>query len=112
MQQQYITAYPPHIASFLFKLRGRVLNCRDNHHSANKSIMCRLCAVNIESQDHILNCSFVRGNNPIIHLTPYFSDAVPLDRLKELIVMIDRYTNFQELVSKSPPESTARSPED
>ena len=112
MQQQYITAYPPHIASFLFKLRGRVLNCRDNHHSANKSIMCRLCAVNIESQDHILNCSFVRGNNPIIHLTPYFSDAVPLDRLKELIVLVDRYTNFQELVSKSPPESTARSPED
>ena len=27
MQQQYITAYPPHLASFLFKLRGRVLNC-------------------------------------------------------------------------------------
>ena len=88
-----------------------ILSYRDNHHAANRSIMYRLCAVNIESQDHILNCSFVRGNNPIIRLTPYFSDVAPLDRLKELVLK-DRYTTFQELVSKSSSESTTTSSAD
>ena len=100
-QQQYITAYPPHLASFLFKLRGRSLNCRDNHHSSSKSIMCRLCAVDIESQDHIVNCVFVRGANQIIPIEPYLSDNVPLDKINELQVLKDRYSTFQDLASKN-----------
>ena len=99
-QQQYITAYPPHLASFLFKLRGRSLNCRDNHHSSSKSIMCRLCNVDSESQHHTVNCAFVRGTNPTITLEPYLSDNVPLDKIGELQTLKDRYTEFQELVSK------------
>ena len=100
-QQQYITTYPPRLASFIFKLRGRSLNCRDNHHSSNKSLMCRLCTVDIESQHHIVNCVAVRGTNRIIPLEPYLSNSVPLDKIDELQVLIDRYDSFQELVTKS-----------
>ena len=110
-QQQYITAYPPHLASFLFKLRGRSLNCRDNHHSSNKSIIYRLCDVDIESQFHIMNCVFVRGTNQIIPLEPYLCNIVPLDKLNELQELKDRYTTFQELVTKkSPPQEAQMDP--
>ena len=63
--------------------------------------MCRLCAVDIESQDHIVNCVFVRGANQIIPIEPYLSDNVPLDKINELQVLKDRYSTFQDLASKN-----------
>ena len=100
-QQLYLTAYPPHLASFVFKMRGRSLSCRDNHHSSNKTLMCRLCGVDIETQYHILNCQFVRGTDRLISLDPYLKNNVPLDQKDELQMLKDRYDEFHELVRSS-----------
>ena len=96
-----LTAYPPHLASFVFKMRGRSLSCRDNHHSSNKTLMCRLCGVDIETQYHILNCQFVRGTDRLISLDPYLKNNVPLDQKDELQMLKDRYDEFHELVRSS-----------
>ena len=73
--------------------------------------MCRLCDVDIESQFHIMNCVFVRGTNQIIPLEPYLCNIVPLDKLNELQELKDRYTTFQELVTKkSPPQEAQMNP--
>ena len=98
-QQKYLFTYPPHLASFIFKLRGRSLNCRDNHHSSNKTLMCSLCDVDVETQYHIVNCEFVRGTDRTIAVEPYMSDCVPLDHKDELQELKDRYDKFRELVS-------------
>ena len=58
--------------------------------------MCRLCAVDIESQDHIVNCVFVRGANQIIPIEPYLSDNVPLDKINFIVAFsTNRQTDGQ-----------------
>ena len=35
-RQNYITTFPPELACLLFRVRGRIINCRKNHHSSHQ----------------------------------------------------------------------------
>ena len=91
--QPYITSSPSDIASLIFKIRARVLSCRDNHHHTNRIITCRLCKTHIETQDHIINCKEVNGNDEYISLQPYLSPSFEVN-LDVLNTVKKRYQEF------------------
>ena len=78
-RQSYITTCPSDIARLLFRIRGKIINCRDNHHQANPNLTCRLCHTHIETQNHAINCREVRSTEEIISLQPYISPSFEID---------------------------------
>ena len=99
-RQKYITTFPADLACLLFRIRGKVINCRDNHHSSHQSIICRLCGVTVETQEHIANCPKVRGDREVISFEQFY--AADIDGNSDLTDLVDvknRYRLFQDLVS-------------
>ncbi len=91
--QPYLLKSPSDVASFVFRFRARNLNCKNNHHKSFPNITCRLCHVEIEDQNHVINCSNL------------FSSTLNTDHLLatdlELNIsfvrqMMDRYKKFHE----------------
>ena len=93
-RQEYITSCPSDIARLIFKIRGRVLNCRDNHHRANEITTCRMCNVQIESQNHTINCKQLFPSDATISLQTYMSSSFEVD-LEQLQEIERRYKHFQ-----------------
>ena len=93
-RQQYITSCPSDIARLIFKIRGRVLNCRDNHHRSNEITTCRMCNVQIESQNHTINCKQLFPSDATISLQTYMSSSFEVD-LEQLQEIERRYKHFQ-----------------
>ena len=98
-RQSYITSCPSNIARLIFRIRGKILNCRDNHHSSNPITTCRLCETYIETQNHTINCKKVCPSDDIISLQTYMSDNFEID-LDQLQKIEERYKQFQELCSR------------
>jgi hypothetical protein len=99
-RQKYITAFPSELACLLFRIRGKMINCRNNHHSSHKSIICRLCGITVETQEHIVNCPEVRGEQEVISFEQFYAPNINADfDLTELIEVKNRYRLFQDLVS-------------
>ena len=98
--QKYISTCQSNHTSLLFKIRARCLNCRDNHHHASPIITCRLCDVDIENQDHIINCPKVRHEGQTITLKQFYTQDFETnqDQLHEIHA---RYTTFLNLASIS-----------
>ena len=105
--QKYITSLPFELASLIFKIRSKGLKCSNNHHSSHKDIICRLCNVCIENQEHIINCPCVRAaDDPIISLTHYYQPELDIDTIDilELTSIKERYKRFLMLINNGPPE--------
>ena len=93
--QPYMLTLPFKMASFVFRLRARNLICKDNHHNAFTNLICRLCNVEIENQQHIMNCSSVFAHEPKRNLDSIYSkDYQP--NLAVVKVLMNRYTVFHE----------------
>ena len=97
-RQSYLTTCPANIARLIFKIRGRVLNCRDNHHRSNPITTCRLCNTHIETQNHTINCKEVCSPEDVISLQTYMHSPFEID-LDQLQIIEKRYKLFQTLVS-------------
>ena len=97
-RQSYLTTCPANIARLIFKIRGRVLNCRDNHHRSNPITTCRLCNTHIETQNHTINCKEVCPPEDVISLQTYMHSPFEID-LDQLQTIEKRYKLFQTLVS-------------
>ena len=95
--QKYLFLCPTDIASLIFKIRSRTLNCRDNQHSANPDTTCRLCGSEIEDQTHIINCTKVRCDGEIISLKEYDKPNFEIN-LDLLQTIRSRYQNFLQQV--------------
>ena len=105
--QKYITSLPFELASLIFKIRSKGLKCSNNHHSSHKDIICRLCNVCVENQEHIINCRCVRAaDDPIISLTHYYQPELDIDTIDilELTSIKERYKRFLMLINNGPPE--------
>ena len=93
--QRYLLTLPFKMASFVFRLRARNLICKDNHHKAFTNLICRMCNVEIENQEHIMNCSSVFAHEPKIYLDSiYCKNYQP--NLAVVKVLMNRYTVFHE----------------
>ena len=61
--QDYLVAMSPLDAQIIFRLRTRSVSCKGNMSSAHRADMsCRLCGECDETQEHITNCSKIRGD--------------------------------------------------
>ena len=94
--QPYITSCPANIARLVFRIRGRILNCRDNQHKNNQLLTCRLCETHIETQSHTINCEKVCQSTDVVSLQTYMSSSFELD-LDQLCKIEERYKQFQSL---------------
>ena len=93
--QPYLATCPTDVSAFLFRLRSRSLNCKDNHHESYPNLICRKCNVEIERQQHIINCRSIFPN--VSHL---LLDELLLSNLEPNMVFVrrimDRYLKFHE----------------
>ena len=92
-QQPYLSSCPSHIARLIFKIRGRILNCRDNHHTSNEITTCRVCNIHIETQSHTINCKTVFPSHPTISIQTYMSSTFEVD-LNQLQEIENRHKHF------------------
>ena len=99
-RQSYITNCPSNIASLIFKIRSKVLSCRDNHHTSHQITTCRLCNTRIETQNHIINCKEVCSPEDAISLQTYMSSSFEID-LDQLHEIEKRYKQFHSHCSKT-----------
>ena len=90
--QKYILSAPD-VASFIFRVRGRMLNCRDNQHRHHPNITCRHCYVEIENQDHIVNCRSIFPNEQVLSTSDFFSSNFDPDitTIKQIMRRYDDY---------------------
>ena len=70
------------------------MNCRDNHHRSNEITICRMCNVQIESQNHTINCKQLFPSDATISLQTYMSSSFEVD-LEQLQEIERRYKHFQ-----------------
>ena len=93
--QPYLSKCPTDVASFLFRLRSRSLNCKNNHHKSHTNLTCRVCNVEIECQQHIINCRSIFSEESNLSI-----DELYLMNLEPDVVFVkqimDRYVKFHE----------------
>ena len=101
--QKYLTSLSFELSSLLFKIRSKNLKCRNNHHSSSQSLICRLCDVSIETQEHIVNCTLVRGDNPPIAFEQFYQPHIEPECIDifDLIEVRDRYKLFLKLTNSN-----------
>ena len=98
--QQYLREFEWKSASILFKLRGRVADCKANRKSSlsqEGDSLCRACGVDEETQEHIINCEKVSlDDKGKIDITMVYRDLSTNDPVIRAI--IERYDLFIELI--------------
>ena len=93
--QPYLFSCPTDVASFLFRLRSRSLNCRNNHHKEHPNLTCRICHVEIESQQHIVNCRSVFSKESHLILDELFDENLK-PNIPFVRRIMARYSSFHE----------------
>ena len=98
--QKYLREFDWKSASILFKLRGRVADCKANRKSSlsqEVDSLCRACGVDEETQEHIINCEKVSlDDKGKIEITLVYRDLSTNDPVIRAI--INRYDLFIELI--------------
>ena len=101
--QSYITEYHHKQASIIFKLRSRSIDCRVNRKSSNPDLSCRLCEVEEETQEHVVNCPIVT-EGPSLDISVLFTEMISAhDPL--VMDICSRVENFNSLVNNKCDES-------
>ena len=98
--QEYLTTMSPQDAQIIFRARMGCIACKGNMSSSYRGKMeCRLCGDAEETQEHVVNCSFVRGNKDCldIGIVSDISSADPSD----LLELCSRVRLFDNLISKA-----------
>ena len=95
--QDYLTSYQSDVATVIFKLRGKSVNCLANRGSDGH---CRLCKISKETQEHVINCPELVKGEQFLNLNIVYGE-VPLEDAK-VREIASRFALFEErLVSKA-----------
>ena len=90
--QPYLISYTTKIAVTIFKVRTQSTNCLANR--GKRDALCRLCKQDLEDQEHVLNCSKLRGDGRWLKLELVQAE-VPTDN-KEVALIAKRFISFQD----------------
>ena len=105
LPQLYLFRTNPKIASTIFRLRSRNVECKKNRKSTSEDFLCRLCSTEEENQEHIINCPKIRLiNDKLLDPSPIYNDVVITD---DVLRICERVSKFGEEVRKlqSPTQS-------
>ena len=105
--KQYVNKIPSYLATILLRIRSNSLSCKVNQSSSKSQNdrYCRLCNQAEESQEHIINCHVVSGDNEWITLHQYKTlDQHQIDETK-LRTVYERYTCFLDKINESESEA-------
>ena len=89
--QNYLLSYRSDVATVIFKLRGRSVNCLANRGSDG---VCRLCGHTKETQEHAINCPEIVDGGEFLNLNSLYGD-VPLDDVK-IREIVFRFLLYEE----------------
>ena len=87
-------------ASIIFKLRSFSIDCKVNRKSSNKDLTCRLCKAEEETQLHIINCSAVARDKPVIDISKIL-DGDFRGGDEDVLEVCRRVDAFNSLVNES-----------
>ena len=93
--QEYLYTCPVDIASFIFRLRARILNCKNNHHKSHLNLTCSACHIEIETQKHIINCRKVFPNESHLLIEQFLQKNFDTNHTFVRRIM-DRYKTFHQ----------------
>ena len=65
----YLHQFSHKQATIIFKLRSFSIDCKVNRKTSNKSLSCRLCNSEEETQLHIINCASVSRGKPVVDMS-------------------------------------------
>ena len=91
--QPYLISYTTKIAISIFKIRGKSTNCLANRGSNEN---CRLCGLEPEDQEHVLNCEQIRNGGRVLSLHSLQNEVLTNDEVVKEIA--ERFLEFQEKI--------------
>ena len=92
--QKYLSSYNSDVATVIFKLRGRSVNCLANRGSDD---LCRLCGSTKETQEHVVNCAEIAEGGQYLDMRDLYGNVQANDsKIREIVL---RYTRFEEMVA-------------
>ena len=100
-QQEYTSKLPAYLSTLLMKIRSRSLACRYNHGSSTSQDdkHCRLCHQAVETQEHMVNCYAVNGDDEWLTLDQYQQPQRCVDETR-LQGILSRINNFNDMVGE------------
>ena len=100
-EQQYVKTAAANVACVIFRYRIRSINCKVNQKSSNLDLMCRLCHLAEEDQDHVANCVMVKDDKPIIDTSKLRRKEEDWDfQDNELYDLTQRVKKFEQLCAE------------
>ena len=95
----YLVKCPTNIACTVFRYRSFSVNCKVNRQSSTSTVEanCRLCHDTDETQEHIINCRAVPGNEQYISTEKLYEKEVEIDESR-LLIITKRHDRFFEMV--------------
>ena len=92
--QPYLKRFSSKVVQTIFKTRGRSTNVLANRGSHEA---CRLCKKEEETQEHVLNCELIRGEDRTISLTAV--KGMDENNYEDVLEIAKRFIKFQEIIS-------------
>ena len=98
--QAYLFKYPTDVASIMFKLRAKSVDCKGNRKSSYPDLICRLCKNADEVQEHVINCPSIRHDEDESDIIKVINEDILID---DVIVhnICTRYIEFKKKVNIS-----------
>ena len=92
--QKYLLSYNSNIATIIFKLRSRSVNCLNNRGSDG---LCRLCGNAKETQEHAINCPKIASGGRFLDMKDVYGE-VPLENNSNIIEIVERIELFEKIL--------------
>ena len=100
-EQKYITKAAANVACVIFRYRVRSIKCKSNQKSSNLDLMCSLCHLVEEDQNHVANCMMVKDGKPEIDTSKLRRKEEEWDfKDDELYDLTERVKKFDQLCSE------------
>ena len=92
------------LCKFVFSLRTRMVQVRDNFKSSYADTNCQLCYQHVDSQPNLLNCKMLQ-DDALVAATPEYEDLFSNDAEKQLkiaILLREKFRKRKQLLKTKP----------
>ena len=97
----YLTSMSAKSARKIARLRSKMFVCKSNHKSSHKDLVCRACGVEEETQDHLINCRQIHGDEAGTIDVPQCVNTNPEDDLVTVDALLKRMTSVEQWLEEN-----------
>ena len=94
--QEYLNRMDPVAVRKVARFRCRMVLCKGNQKSAHADLLCRAGCVDFDTQEHLVNCPTIHGDNQVIVDTSLFTGDVGNIDPEVIRALVEKLTIVEE----------------